>query len=485
MFSSTTPLNWHGTLKRLKKDYTPGTLGRELGIGVQNNILDVARGWPTKKKPSAVYAEAVSTQVQAVEKKHKLQRLSKLDEVGASNAEQGAALPNPGSPGSPGLTSPKPIVTPAARRITLDPAPASLGAASKTAAPSPTSVASSKTATAELFRPPPELPAKFKSYALKGAGAAAAKSAAKPEPEPETKEKKAAKTIIAATKRYMAKQRARARLTVEELASPAGPPNPTVAPATVRVRHTRQVPFSPRRVPRKAKAPGAPRIDRRLAPMRIKGQYLYFDRKTPRKPRKGRREEQVESNAGQNLIQLFDAEVKPKKAGGVGPSKAPRLRRLTVEQEQAQKAQQAATKIQKLVRGRAVRKTLKPVPAPVAEPAPAMTPEPAPMRNLGIGPKRGRSRRLTVEQVQALKAAQAATKIQKIVRGRAVRKQAIAAPEPVQPAHVAPAAHSPSRAELEALAPGELKAHYTRITGNKGKPGRAKMLYAIIRAKGW
>jgi hypothetical protein len=76
------------------------------------------------------------------------------------------------------------------------------------------------------------------------------------------------------------------------------------------------------------------------------------------------------------------------------------------------------------------------------------------------------------------------------VRGAAARKQvqALRVPvaEPAQsPVRAAPVAQSPSRTALEALAPGELKAHYTRITGNKGKVGRDKMLAAIARAKGW
>jgi hypothetical protein len=153
MFSNTTPLNWHGTLKRLKKDYTPGTLGQELGIGVQNNILDEARGWPTKKKPSVVYTDAVNTQVQAVDKKHTLQRFSKklLSEVGASSSAKAEAAAPAGSPSSPGLTSPGSVAAPAARRVTLDPTagtPAEGGGAAE--------AASSKSATAQIFSSEPK-----------------------------------------------------------------------------------------------------------------------------------------------------------------------------------------------------------------------------------------------------------------------------------------------------------------------------------------
>jgi hypothetical protein len=166
--------------------------------------------------------------------------------------------------------------------------------------------------------------------------------------------------------------------------------------------------------------------------MRIRGKELRYDVvKTPRKPRKGRREDQLESSGGQNLIQLFESEVvapaPPKrKSLGVGPGNAGRLRRqpLTEEQQQIIKAGRAATKIQKIVRGAAARKQVQALRVPVAEPAQS-------------------------------------------------------------PVRAAPVAQSPSRTALEALAPGELKAHYTRITGNKGKVGRDKMLAAIARAKGW
>ena len=173
--------------------------------------------------------------------------------------------------------------------------------------------------------------------------------------------------------------------------------------------------------------------------MRIKGQYLHLDRKTPRKPRKGRREDQLQSSGGQNLIQLFEAEVAPaqpkRKSLGVGPGNAGRRRQpLTEEQQQAIKAGRAATKIQKIVRGAAARKQVQALRVPVAEP---------------------------------------------------VQSPARAAPVAQSPVGVAPVAQSPSRAALEALAPGELKAHYTRITGNKGKVGKDKMLAAIARAKGW
>ena len=534
-------MNWHGTLKRLKKDYTPGTLGQELGIGVQNNILDVARGWPTKKKPSAMYTAAVNTQVQAVDKKHTLQRFSKklLSEVGASSdsAKAEAAAPA-GSPGSPGLSSPGSVAAPAARRVTLDPSastPASVGGAS------------SRSATEEIFQGPQRVGAGQsaaellaeqstpKKVVLRGGGAAVAAAAATPRAvavpihhyevtgstpakppqsvsKPEkpgraasavkaleavaaAKEANAATKINAAARGFVAKRKyARAKtLTVDELASPAGPPNPSVTPASVRVRQVRQMPFSPRRAPRKAAAPGAPRVVKRLAPMRIRGKELQFNVKTPRKPRKGRREDQLESTGGQNLIQLFEAEVKPRYARpSVGPHNAARLRRqpLTEEQQQAIKAGRAATKIQKIVRGRAVRKALIPV-LPVAEPVPDAPVQTAPKRqSLGVGPHRRKATRLTQEQLQAIQAGSAATKIQKVVRGVAARKQvqALKVPvaEPVQsPKSAAPVVQSPSRAALEALAPGELKAHYTRITGNKGKVGKDKMLAAIARAKGW
>ena len=547
-------MNWYGTLKRLKKDYTPGTLGQELGIGVQNNILDVARGWPTKKKPSAVYADAVNTQVQAVDKKHTLQRFSKklLSEVGASSSVKAEAAAPVGSPGSPGLTSPGSVAAPAARRVTLDPTagtPASVGGAS------------SRSATAEIFQGPQRVGAgqsaaellaeqsSPKRVVLRGGGAAVAAAAATPrviavpihhyevtgstpakppqsviKPEKPgraasavkaleaavaAKEAYAATKINAAAKGFVAKKRyARAKkLTVDELASPAGPPNPSVTPASVRVRQVRQVPYSPRRAPRKAATPGAPRVGKRLAPMRIRGKELRYDVvKTPRKPRKGRREDQLESSGGQNLIQLFESEVvapaPPKrKSLGVGPHNAARLRRqpLSEEQQQAMKAGRAATKIQKIVRGRAVRKALKPVAVPVVEPVVEPVPEApvqvaAPKRkSLGVGPgNAGRLRRQPVseEQQQIIKAGRAATKIQKIVRGAAARKQVQALRMPVaepaqSPVRAAPVAQSPSRTALEALAPGELKAHYTRITGNKGKVGRDKMLAAIARAKGW
>jgi len=509
MFSNTTPLNWHGTLKRLKKDYTPGTLGQELGIGVQNNILDVARGWPTKKKPSAVYTDAVNTQVQAVDKKHTLQRFSKklLSEVGASSSVKAEAAAPVGSPGSPGLTSPGSVAAPAARRVTLDPTagtPAEGGGAAE--------AASSKSATAQIFSSEPKSVSPKK---LRGGGRALA-AAGKVVPVAElfsapvesraAIEEEAATKINAAARGFVAKKRyARAKkLTVDELASPAGPPNPSVTPASERVRQVRQVPFSPRRAPRKAATPGAPRVGKRLAPMRIRGKELRYDVvKTPKKPRKGRREDQLETSGGQNLIQLFEAEVKPRYARpSVGPHNAARLRRqpLSEEQQQAMKAGRAATKIQKIVRGRAVRKALKPVAVPVVEPvvepvpeAPVQVAAPPKRKSLGVGPgNAGRLRRqpVTEEQQQIIKAGRAATKIQKIVRGAAARKQvqALRVPvaEPAQsPVRAAPVAQSPSRTALEALAPGELKAHYTRITGNKGKVGRDKMLAAIARAKGW
>ena len=414
-------MNWHGTLKRLKKDYTPGTLGQELGIGVQNNILDVARGWPTKKKPSVVYTDAVNTQVQAVDKKHTLQRFSKklLSEVGASSSAKAEAAAPAGSPGSPGLTSPGSVAAPAARRVTLDPTagtPAEGGGAAE--------AASSKSATAQIFSSEPKSVSPKK---LRGGGRALA-AAGKVVPVAElfnapvesraAIEEEAATKINAAARGFVAKKRyARAKkLTVDELASPAGPPNPSVTPASVRVRQVRQVPFSPRRAPRKAATPGAPRVGKRLAPMRIRGKELRYDVvKTPRKPRKGRREDQLESSGGQNLIQLFESEVvapaPPKrKSLGVGPHNAARLRRqpLSEEQQQAMKAGRAATKIQKIVRGRAVRKALKPVAVPVVEPvvepvpeAPVQVAAPPKRKSLGVGPgNAGRLRRQPVTEEQ-------------------------------------------------------------------------------------
>ena len=75
MFSSTSPLNWHSTLRRLKKEGGMGMLGKELGL--KNKTLSAFVG---DKTITPVIAKATHNVVKKVAKVHKPdEKLKKQD----------------------------------------------------------------------------------------------------------------------------------------------------------------------------------------------------------------------------------------------------------------------------------------------------------------------------------------------------------------------------------------------------------------------
>jgi len=92
MFTNSNPLNWHSTLKRLKKDGDLGQTGRNLGfIGGGTSILDYSyTRLVSKKRPSHIVTLALSNDADAI-KPHTTQSQSKLmRDVRKSGATEGS-----------------------------------------------------------------------------------------------------------------------------------------------------------------------------------------------------------------------------------------------------------------------------------------------------------------------------------------------------------------------------------------------------------
>jgi len=73
MFSNTTPLNWHGTLRRLRKEGDMGQLGRDMGIlPGRKSFTAQLMGLTTKHRPTHVINEAAAPLAKKVDKVHKV-----------------------------------------------------------------------------------------------------------------------------------------------------------------------------------------------------------------------------------------------------------------------------------------------------------------------------------------------------------------------------------------------------------------------------
>ena len=80
MFSNSTPLNWHSTLKRLRKEGDMGQLGRDMGIlPGRRTFTSQLMGMTTKHRPTQVISEAAAPLEKSVNKLHKVNK--KLQKV--------------------------------------------------------------------------------------------------------------------------------------------------------------------------------------------------------------------------------------------------------------------------------------------------------------------------------------------------------------------------------------------------------------------
>jgi hypothetical protein len=104
MFSNSSPLNWHSTLRRLKKEDGMGALGKELGL--KNKTLSAFVG---DKTTTPVIAKATQNEVKKVAKEHKPdKKLKKQIAASGSSEENGVIGEAVGSPAAElGLTSPQ------------------------------------------------------------------------------------------------------------------------------------------------------------------------------------------------------------------------------------------------------------------------------------------------------------------------------------------------------------------------------------------
>ena len=104
MFSNSSPLNWHSTLRRLKKEDGMGALGKELGL--KNKTLSAFVG---DKTTTPVIAKATQNEVKKVAKEHKPdKKLKKQIAASGSSEEEGVIGEAIGSPVAElGLTSPQ------------------------------------------------------------------------------------------------------------------------------------------------------------------------------------------------------------------------------------------------------------------------------------------------------------------------------------------------------------------------------------------
>jgi hypothetical protein len=104
MFSNSSPLNWHSTLRRLKKENGMGMLGKELGL--KNKTLSAFVG---DKTTTPVIAKATQNIVKKVAKVHKPdEKLKKQIAASGSSEEKGVISEAVGSPVAElGLTSPQ------------------------------------------------------------------------------------------------------------------------------------------------------------------------------------------------------------------------------------------------------------------------------------------------------------------------------------------------------------------------------------------
>jgi len=80
MFSNSTPLNWHSTLRRLRKEGDMGQLGRDMGIlPGRKTFTSQLMGMVTKHRPTQVISEAAAPLEKSVNKLHKVnKRLQKV-----------------------------------------------------------------------------------------------------------------------------------------------------------------------------------------------------------------------------------------------------------------------------------------------------------------------------------------------------------------------------------------------------------------------
>jgi len=75
MFSNTTPLNWHSTLRRLRKEGDMGQLGRDMGVlPGRKTFSSQLQGMVTKHKPSYMISEAAAPAAKRVNKVHKINK---------------------------------------------------------------------------------------------------------------------------------------------------------------------------------------------------------------------------------------------------------------------------------------------------------------------------------------------------------------------------------------------------------------------------
>ena len=95
MMSSSTPLNWHSTLRRLKKDDVMGGLGKELGIlpGRKKSLEAMLSGAISKSTP--ILASAAISPVKVVNRIHKPNRATKkvVSEASATDKAESATAP--------------------------------------------------------------------------------------------------------------------------------------------------------------------------------------------------------------------------------------------------------------------------------------------------------------------------------------------------------------------------------------------------------
>ena len=88
MFSNSSPLNWHSTLRRLKKENGMGALGKELGL--KNKTLSAFVG---DKTTTPVIAKATQNEVKKVLKEHKpSKKLKKQIASSGSTGEEGGVI---------------------------------------------------------------------------------------------------------------------------------------------------------------------------------------------------------------------------------------------------------------------------------------------------------------------------------------------------------------------------------------------------------
>ena len=108
MFSNSSPLNWHSTLRRLKKENGMGMLGKELGL--KNKTLSAFVG---DKTTTPVIAKATQNEVKKVVKVHKPDKKLKKQIAVSGSSEEGVIGEAVGSPSAElGLTSPPASTTP-------------------------------------------------------------------------------------------------------------------------------------------------------------------------------------------------------------------------------------------------------------------------------------------------------------------------------------------------------------------------------------